>query len=384
MANTVVRLNMRVIVDGQQRYCPAVFKNGRVRQWGAMVNGVAERHEGATYSLAWYEGKKLRRKAVGKDADRAHEALKKKQAELRAVAHGVEVVPDKDKGSTVEAAMEGYLDEIKSTKKPRTFSSYSLSLGYFKETCSKRYVSEIERGDLLTFKVALRDTMELAPRTVWNHFSNVVSFLKALGRTGLAKKGDWPTYTEEEPEAYEPEDLEVFFSACDPKERLLFQFFLMTGFREQEVQYLTWRDVNSTASTVSVQYKIAFKWSPKAYKERSVPIPRTFMEELLASKPVDAKPGDLVFPAPEGGPDGHMLRILKGVVTRAGLNPEEWWLHKFRSTYATTCLQNGVDLKTVQSWLGHSDLASTMRYLKAARGAAVQAKVESIWNYGTA
>jgi integrase/recombinase XerD len=120
-----------------------------------MVNGVAERHEGATYSLAWYEVKKLRRKAVGKDADRAHDALKKKQAELRAVAHGVEVVTDKDKGSTVDAVMEAYLDEIKSTKKPRTFSSYSLSLVYFKESCSKRYLSEVERTDLLAFKTYL-------------------------------------------------------------------------------------------------------------------------------------------------------------------------------------------------------------------------------------
>jgi site-specific recombinase XerD len=75
------------------------------------------------------------------------------------------------------------------------------------------------------------------------------------------------------------------------------------------------------------------------------------------------------------------LRRLKVIVERAGMEPEAWWLHKFRSSFATTCLQNAVDLRTVQAWMGHTDLASTMRYLRPARGAAVQAKVETIWNY---
>ena len=43
-------------------------------------------------------------------------------------------------------------------------------------------------------------------------------------------------------------------------------------------------------------------------------------------------------------------------------------LHKFRATFATHALQGGVDLRTVQSWMGHTDLASTMRYLRPARG----------------
>jgi site-specific recombinase XerD len=75
-----------------------------------------------------------------------------------------------------------------------------------------------------------------------------------------------------------------------------------------------------------------------------------------------------------------MLRILKDTVERAGLDPTEYYLHKFRATFATTCLQSGIDLKTVQQWLGHTDLASTMRYLRAARGAGVKAKVEAVWS----
>jgi site-specific recombinase XerD len=54
-----------------------------------------------------------------------------------------------------------------------------------------------------------------------------------------------------------------------------------------------------------------------------------------------------------------------------------WFLHKFRATFATMHLQNGVDIQTVRTWLGHSDMESTMRYLALARGTAVKTKVNA-------
>jgi integrase/recombinase XerD len=74
-----------------------------------------------------------------------------------------------------------------------------------------------------------------------------------------------------------------------------------------------------------------------------------------------------------------MLRILKGTAERAGLCPTECYLHKFRATFATHALQGGIDLRTVQASMGHTDLASTMRYLRPARGEKVQAQVEALW-----
>ena len=64
---------------------------------------------------------------------------------------------------------------------------------------------------------------------------------------------------------------------------------------------------------------------------------------------------------------------------RAKLDPENFWLHKFRATFATRCLRAGVDLRTVQHWLGHSDMESTMRYLKPSRSEQVREKVNEIF-----
>ena len=90
----------------------------------------------------------------------------------------------------------------------------------------------------------LRDDKEQSQRSCWNKFANVMTFLKAQGIRGLARKNDWPRYTEEEPEVYEQEELDKLFAVCDAEEQLWYEFFLMTGEREQEVMYTEWRDIN--------------------------------------------------------------------------------------------------------------------------------------------
>lgn len=117
------------------------------------------------------------------------------------------------------------------------------------------YVDEIERKDPLKFAAFLRDEKEQAPRSCWNKFANVVSFLKAQGVCHLVRKNYWPRFVEEEPEIYEKEELEALLAACDADERLWFEFFLMTGMREQEVMHTYWSDVNFRASTVRVSHK---------------------------------------------------------------------------------------------------------------------------------
>jgi len=61
----------------------------------------------------------------------------------------------------------------------------------------------------------------------------------------------------------------------------------------------------------------------------------------------------------------------------AALDPGDFCLHKFRATFATWHLWAGVDLRTVQSWMGHTDLASTMRYLKPNHSQEVRVKVNN-------
>jgi integrase/recombinase XerD len=379
--NRVVNLTKRVRTGKGLRYCPVVLSaNGRVKPNAVLVNGKQETHTEGAYYLEWSEGSKRVRLSVGKDAADASARRLRKEAELNAVNNGAAIVPENDNGHrSVAASVEDYLEETKLTKKPKTYAAYSTALAYFVESCHRLNLEEIDRKDLLKFHAFLRDEKEQAPRSCWNKFANVMSFLKANGIRGLVGKNDWPRFTEEEPEIYEKKELDKLFAACDPEERLWYEFFLMTGMREQEVMYTYWDDVNFAASTVRVSHKPDRGWTPKGYKEREIPIPAKLAKNLKAWKAKSAKNCSLVFPTAGCRPKLDFLDCLKAVAERAKLDADNFWLHKFRATFATRCLWAGVDLRTVQQWLGHSDMESTMRYLKPSRSQHVRNKVNEIF-----
>ena len=387
--NREVNLTKRVLTANGLRFCPVVISNnGRVKPDAVLVNGKQEAHKEGAYYLEWREGAKRVRLSVGKDAADATAKRMRKEAELNAVNHGAKIVPENNGGRSLAASVADYLEEVKlkqQTNKRKNFGRhnthgcYSKALEYFTESCHKLNIEDIERLDLLKFSAFLADDKEQAPRTVYNKFQIVMSFLKAQGIRGLVGKTDWPKYTEAEPEIYEQEELDKLFAACDAEEQLWYEFFLMTGEREQEVMFTYWSDVNFAASTVRVSHKPDVGWSPKAYREREIPIPSKLASSLKNLKAKSAKGCAFVFPTSGCNPKGDFLECLKAVAERAKLDPETVWLHKFRSTFATRSLWAGVDLRTVQQWLGHRDMESTMRYLKPSRSKGTNEKVNAIW-----
>jgi len=377
MANRRVNLTKRVMVNGALRYCPVVESAlGRVKHDVVWVNDREERHTEGTYYIDYKVADRRVRESVGTNAQEAAARRDQKQVELAAKNSGL-VVQEETTKRSLKTAITQYLDEIKLTKKPKTYAAYSTALEYFTESCSKIYLEDVERKDLLKFHAFLRDEKEQAARSCWNKFNSVMSFLKAHDIRGLARKNDWPTFTQEEPEIYENEDLDKFFAACDEEERLWYEFLLMTGMREQECMYTYWSDVNLNKHVVRVTHKPDRNWTPKAYKEREIPIPDKLVGALKEWKTKANKSCNLLFPTAGCKPKLDLLDCCKAVAKHAGLDSENFWLHKFRATFATWHLWAGVDLRTVQSWMGHTDLASTMRYLKPNHSQEVRVKVNN-------
>lgn len=67
-----------------------------------------------------------------------------------------------------------------------------------------------------------------------------------------------------------------------------------------------------------------------------------------------------VFPSPNVGPisPDSVNNMLKRVLERAGIPKVRF--HDLRHTFATLALQNGVDIKTVSSMLGHFSAGFTL------------------------
>ena len=106
--------------------------------------------------------------------------------------------------------------------------------------------------------------------------------------------------------------------------------------------HVLWSNVRFNANIIEMRWKPQFNWTPKAYKEREVPIPGELLGILEAhrkSLPAARSSAQaLVFSTANDTRDKHMLRALKRNAAKAKLNPDEFWLHKFRATFATTHL----------------------------------------------
>lgn len=377
-----VNVTKRIETQTGSRYCPVVVNSsGRIKSDWVVVNGNQERHPEGSYYLEWREKGQRKRLSVGKDAVVAFNSQVRKVKELEARAEGLEVQLPKDDPNRAQlrSAMADFLKEIKLSRKDKTWRGYKVAFAYFQQSCSKKCADELERIDLLEFVAFLREKKKLAPRTVFNKFTCVMTFLESQGIPKLLGKNDKPRFVETEVAIFEDNQLTDLYPVCTLYHRTLYDFLLMTGFREQEAMHITWQNIRFKANIVEMRWKPQFDWSPKAYKEREVPVPDELLESLEAYRKTlsekRAALGALVFSTRSGKCDTHMIRALKRNATKARLNPNDFWLHKFRATFATTHLRAGVDLKTVMAWMGQTTMDSIIRYLKPARKDEVISKV---------
>ena len=305
---------------------------------------------------------------AGRTVSQALEAQRIKLAELAATEVGI--LQRYRPSQTLEpelmrlsALIRRYLDQIDALKKPNTYRKYDAVLRRFDEYFRDRELQQISNEELNEFVVKLRKS-GLSANTVLHNVIIIAQFCRRNGRPNLTRELQLPQAVHFLPKVYTEEQQSRFLVACDSWERALFSTFLFTGFREQEVMYLFWKDLNPKLRTIRVLSKPDLKFFPKRWEEREVPVPAE-LAELLERHPVSID-SPFVFPSPTGNREQNFLRRCKLVAERAGLDPEEFDLKTFRSTYATSMLRRGFDVRTVQHWMGHKSLETTMRYLAPA------------------
>lgn len=346
--------------------------------------------DGENYQLFWYEGIRRKSKNVGKFADAAQVARNNKEAELRNAAITVTTLPAtvaKVESATptsrdFNTAVMTYLTEVKNAKTQNTYVTYETALRQFASGCKATTLEAITRQHVLDF-INAQSSWGNSKTTIANRLQYLYTFFRHFGLAWPLLVTDRVKATKKGVKTYSEEDLNALFAAADEEETDLFQFYLCTGFRKQEVMYVTWSDVDFHAKKIGISEKLNMGFSPKDKEEgNGVPVPDYLIARLRARR--DRYPNSrLIFPLPEGKPDGHMLRTLQELAFKAGLNCgccytrngkcckdaticHRWGLHKFRRTFATMHHEGGESARTIQRWLRHSSLEITLRYLAGA------------------
>ena len=174
-----------------------------------------------------------------------------------------------------------------------------------------------------------------------------------------------------------PEHMKAYLEAADRRGLLpMFYLELVSGLRKGELVALRWDDVDIRQRTISVSKQYVRNpdgslelTRPKTENSvRLVSIPQTAVDLLIQEH--DKHPDSpYLFPSPLTGEMYHpdsVVNLHKKILQDAGL--EHLRFHDLRHTFATTALQNGVDVKTVSAMLGHYDAGFTLRtYTHATR-----------------
>ncbi len=179
------------------------------------------------------------------------------------------------------------------------------------------------------------------------------------------------------------EKLLAFLDLTEPSEFTLgIKMALLTGMRESEICGLRWRDVDLNACTLQVRNVIGRDEDGEYLKEpktggsrREVFFGRVLQDSLMQREQamrtacsvlkLDFFDGLFVLGDVSGGwlPRHVLWRYWNtcakslGLVGTQGKRPT---FHDLRHSYATTAISSGVDVRTVASSMGHSNIAMTL------------------------
>lgn len=363
----------------------------------------------ARLELGWDErGERKRWEATSRTKAGALKKLRQARAEL----DGLGAIPDK--GTPLGSWLDKWLEEIaKPTLKPRTYSDYrSMITRHLKPRLGKVPVSKLTPGHVRAMHREMTQEVSLATANKCHRVLRAA--LSDAEREGLvprnvaklvqtkAAKGTRGALASDDARS-------ILTAAAQDEGRARWLTALLTGARQAECLGLEWDRVDLEAGTLDLSWQLqpigyrhgcgdkcgkkragscpareldvpdGFEYRvlrgrmcltrPKSEAGiRLVPIPGVLVEALREHRKrqiAQARPFGLVWTDPDGHPVEAKddLAAWYALLERAEVAKVP--LHSARHTVATLLMQQGVDVKVIQSIMGHSQAATTQLYQHA-------------------
>ena len=281
-----------------------------------------------------------------------------------------------DTKDKLEILIEDYLSYIKLEKKlsKNTILNYKLDLDNYQVYLKKNRITNpnnITLNDINTYLKYLKDN-KLDARTIARHITVIKEFHKYLLRVKEVKEDitlnlENIKVAKKIPNILNDHDLNLVLdvktdNAFKYRDKAMLELMYGSGLRISELINLTIYSIDFDNNCVLIE--------GKGNKERIVPISVYSREALLNYLEVRSsllkkkkEATDKLFLNNHGeGITRHgfnyiLQNILKEKDIQVKVTP-----HSLRHTFATTLLNNGADLRSIQLMLGHSNISTTQIY----------------------
>ncbi len=277
-----------------------------------------------------------------------------------------------------DRAAEEWLAATKNEKKPATYIKYKMIYEkHLQKPLSGRLFSELENEfltDMFLEKAVLSDSLQKSISCVLNQILSYGAANYHVSRPACTRP--LPKKRERAVEILDQSE-QTRLLRCLYEETDLYKMGIIlcisTGLRLGEICALKWKDidleektlhVNATVQRLTVEgastRTILWEGTPKSFfSKREIPLSDEIIKLL---SPFQGDGGEYAIGRKKPvEPRTYQNRFQKYLLL-AGIKKKNF--HVLRHTFATNCIGNGVDIKSLSEILGHSDVKTTLnRYV---------------------
>ena len=222
---------------------------------------------------------------------------------------------------------------------------------------SKVNISQTDQDEPLikNFLLSLQD-LNYAPQTINLHLNAIKFLYRNVINVNFDIKIHCAKRRKRLPVVLNKSEItDLINSTKNKKHRLLIALTYCAGLRLSEVQKLKSKNVDLKEMTITIQ-------AGKGNKDRLTILSEKIVSDLASTLNLK-NPNDFVFESNRGG---HLSsRTIQKIFTNALQRikcPTDATFHSLRHSFATHLLEDGVDIRYVQSLLGHQNIRTTQIY----------------------